>query len=111
MRRALDTILDSAGSTHLHITRPSKDVLDAVVRASQGDIRSAINALELVCSAPSDTKPSKGRKKTSRAMLEIVTRKENSLMLFHLLGKVLYNKRWFIAISQLPSLTRGHDSL
>lgn len=94
MRRALDAITESAALAHPPMTRPPKDVLEAVVEASQGDIRSAVNALELVCSHSLQPKPAKGQKKAiSRAMLEIVSRKEHSLVLFHLMGKVLYNKR------------------
>lgn len=31
-------------------------------------------------------------------VLESVTRREQSLVLFHLLGRVLYNKRWYFSI-------------
>ena len=34
-----------------------------------------------------------GRKGSARVVLEAVTRRESSLALFHLMGKVLYNKR------------------
>lgn len=57
-------------------------------------------ALQFACTADSSTrKPAKGTKKASkgqgpsaRVMLEAVTRREQSLALFHLLGKVMYNK-------------------
>jgi cell cycle checkpoint protein len=95
MRRALQDILDSAKLMHPNFVHPTKDVVDTIIRSSQGDIRSAINTLEFVCSHPSkDGKGTKDRKKNmSRAMLEVVTRKENSFVLFHLMGKVMYNKR------------------
>ena len=48
--------------------------------------------LVALISALSGKKTAKGGK-SSRALLEAVTRREQSLALFHLLGKVLYNKR------------------
>lgn len=73
---------------------PSREVLDAIVETANGDIRSAIMALQFACVVQMDCK---GRKKKSTdkgtAILESVTRREQSLVLFHLMGKVLYNKR------------------
>lgn len=84
---------------------PSKHVLDAVVESSSGDIRSAVNTLEFACTVelPSKSKSGGGNKKGKGkgkgggeggvVLLEAVTRRESSLALFHLIGKVLYNKR------------------
>jgi cell cycle checkpoint protein len=72
--------------------QPAKDVLDIIVDSANGDIRSAINALQFSCVASQ-----KGKKRTkgreARLVMESVTRREQSLALFHLIGKVLYNKR------------------
>ena len=77
------------------------NMLDLIVESSNGDIRSAIMALQFACTSPSSDGLSskKGKAKSrrggadTRALLEAVTRREQSLALFHLIGKILYNKR------------------
>lgn len=74
---------------------PSKDALALVVDSANGDIRSAVMALQFACAspaAPPTTATAKGRKKAD-ALVAAVTRREQSLALFHLLGKLFYNKR------------------
>ncbi|KAI1798450.1 P-loop containing nucleoside triphosphate hydrolase protein [Ganoderma leucocontextum] len=99
MRTALKAMLDRHFASFPAVgTRPTKDVLDLIVESSNGDIRSAINALQFACTADhSSHKPAKGSKKakgpSATVMLEAVTRREQSLALFHLLGKIMYNKR------------------
>jgi cell cycle checkpoint protein len=73
------------------------------VGTAHGDVRSALNALEFACAPAAGTGVGAGKGKGgrrakkgaggARAMLEAVTRREQSLVLFHLLGKILYNKR------------------
>lgn len=63
-------------------------MLDTIIDSANGDIRSAIMALQFACIRLS-TKTKGG----DQAILEIITRREQSLVLFHLMGKVLYNKR------------------
>ncbi|KAH7887075.1 Rad17 cell cycle checkpoint protein-domain-containing protein [Phlebopus sp. FC_14] len=92
--------------------QPPREVLDIIVESSNGDIRSAINALQFACVVPlpgssakqkgsrkSEKKPSQNMTRRNgrsvRAVLEAVTRREQSLVLFHLMGKILYNKRKF----------------
>ena len=82
-----------------------KDVLDVIVESSNGDIRSAIMALQFACTADNTSRKSTKGKRASksqgpsaRVMLEAVTRREQSLALFHLLGKIMYNKRMWISI-------------
>lgn len=78
---------------------PTKDVVEMIVESSNGDIRSAVMALEFACVVTLPTKGAgKGNRHTAgrgsaRAVLEAVTRREQSLVLFHLMGKILYNKR------------------
>ncbi|KAI0764825.1 P-loop containing nucleoside triphosphate hydrolase protein [Fomes fomentarius] len=101
MRTALKTVLDrhfASTSTHAG-ARPTKEVLDIIIESSNGDIRSAIMALQFACTAEQG-KPLKGTKRGAKphgpsaaVMLESVTRREQSLALFHLLGKIMYNKR------------------
>ncbi|KAH7905330.1 Rad17 cell cycle checkpoint protein-domain-containing protein [Hygrophoropsis aurantiaca] len=113
MTKALQALLAthfSSSSSHAKGKPPTRDILDIVVESSNGDIRSAVMALQFACIAalPSGSKSkskSAGTKKQSqskikaegggnaRAVLEAVTRREQSLVLFHLMGKVLYNKR------------------
>ncbi|RDX46443.1 Rad17-domain-containing protein [Lentinus brumalis] len=102
MRPALKSLLDRHfSSSSASGTRPTKEVLDVIVESSNGDIRSAIMALQFACTADKNPhKPAKGAKKGTKSkgpstavMLEAVTRREQSLALFHLLGKIMYNKR------------------
>ena len=110
MTKALQALLASHfGSLEAHERvgkQPAREVIDIIVESSNGDIRSAIMALQFACvvDLPASSMGSKGKvtrktvgktKKTTnvRAVLESVTRREQSLVLFHLMGKILYNKR------------------
>lgn len=105
--------------------RPVKATLQLIAQSSNGDLRSAINSLQLLCGGrkhgdkdkvgkkrkerEEEVASAKGRGKGRgsmggrgakldvsfelRAVLDAVTRKEQSLNLFHALGKVFYNKR------------------
>ncbi|KAF7377832.1 Rad17-domain-containing protein [Mycena sanguinolenta] len=97
MKKALQALI----STHFSSSKssksaPSKEMLDIIIETSNGDIRSAIMALQFSC-VVEVRGTGKGRKKPSasgsKLVLEAVTRREQSLHLFHLIGKVLYNKR------------------
>ncbi|KAM6494899.1 Rad17 cell cycle checkpoint domain containing protein [Amanita muscaria] len=94
LRKALQTLLNTHFASNKS-AQPSKEVLDVVVETANGDIRSAIMALQFAC--VSNNMRSKPRKKKdanmTTVMLESITRREQGLVLFHLLGKVLYNKR------------------
>ncbi|KAF7368901.1 Rad17-domain-containing protein [Mycena venus] len=96
MKKALQALV----STHFSSSRakgsaPSKEILDIIIETSNGDIRSAIMALQFSCVV--EMPGSKARKMSSgsstKQVLEAVTRREQSLHLFHLIGRVLYNKR------------------
>ncbi|EED82232.1 predicted protein [Postia placenta Mad-698-R] len=99
MRPALQTLLDK----HFHSVPdnlPPKEVIDVIVESSNGDIRSAIMALQFACLTKAGAQAGgatvKGGKQNisqARVMLGAITRREQSLALFHLLGKLLYNKR------------------
>ncbi|KAI0689660.1 Rad17 cell cycle checkpoint protein-domain-containing protein [Cytidiella melzeri] len=108
MKRALQRLLtahfSSFGRKVEKGKQPSKEAVDLIIESSNGDIRSAIMALQFACTtSPGDrssASASKGRSKksekvtgSSRALLEAISRREQNLLLFHLLGKVLYNKR------------------
>jgi len=100
LRRALQALVASRFSSRPTIPSPSKESLDIIVESANGDIRSAVMALQFACviELPTDGK-GKQRSATGTAkgnvkvILEAITRREQSLALFHLMGKVLYNKR------------------
>ncbi|KAI0047880.1 P-loop containing nucleoside triphosphate hydrolase protein [Auriscalpium vulgare] len=82
MTPALTRLLAKAGA------KMAPGVLQAIVDGASGDVRSAVMALEFAWVR------GKGKKRLGEAAaLEAITRRENGLVLFHLLGKVLYNKR------------------
>ena len=101
MKKALQHLIGKhfdTSTTQPSATPPSKEVVDIIVESSNGDIRSAIMALEFACTADSSShKAAKGAKRggkgpSASVILEAVTRREQSLALFHLLGKIMYNK-------------------
>ncbi|KAJ3527217.1 hypothetical protein NMY22_g9870 [Coprinellus aureogranulatus] len=94
MKKALQSMVNTHFSTvALDLPAPSKQVLEVIVESSNGDIRSAINTLEFACTVELPSKRRKGVAAGTTIVLEAVTRREQSLALFHLIGKVLYNKR------------------
>ncbi|TFK24018.1 hypothetical protein FA15DRAFT_687660 [Coprinopsis marcescibilis] len=100
MRKALTALIQTHSKQHSDddtFFKPSKQVLDMVVESANGDIRSAIMGLQFACvvEAPrgkAKLSPGNGAGKGD-FVVEAVTRREQSLALFHLIGKVLYNKR------------------
>ncbi|PPQ69263.1 hypothetical protein CVT24_000069 [Panaeolus cyanescens] len=94
MRKALQAMLNNhfTATFSTNSAAPSREVVDIIVESSNGDIRSAINALQFACIANKTGKKRK-RDQSNALVMEAVTRREQSLALFHLLGKVLYNKR------------------
>ncbi|KAL5483394.1 RAD17 [Sanghuangporus weigelae] len=96
MLRALQELLSRHydESDACHSSRPSKDDLNIIVETSNGDIRSSVMALQFACVlGDTKVKAQRGKKKVNRALMEAITRREQALVLFHLMGKVLYNKR------------------
>ncbi|KAI6043951.1 Rad17 cell cycle checkpoint protein-domain-containing protein [Pisolithus marmoratus] len=99
MTKALQALLAKHFGPQLSASKPSKEVLDVIVETSNGDIRSALMALQFACVSPLSGKSkaknprNRNSSKSALAVLEAVTRREQSLVLFHLMGKILYNKR------------------
>ncbi|KAF6752782.1 Rad17 cell cycle checkpoint protein-domain-containing protein [Ephemerocybe angulata] len=95
MKKALQSMVTKHfSSPAVDLPAPSKQVLDVIVESSNGDIRSAINTLEFACTVELPSKKRRGGGEGGTTIvLEAVTRRESSLALFHLIGKVLYNKR------------------
>ncbi|KZT21907.1 hypothetical protein NEOLEDRAFT_1098529 [Neolentinus lepideus HHB14362 ss-1] len=97
MKKALQLLVTKHFSKSLATARPTKDSIDLVVESSNGDIRSAIMALQFASIANTGKTDGKARKKGSsavpRALIEDVSKREQSMAMFHLLGKIMYNKR------------------
>ncbi|KZO94552.1 hypothetical protein CALVIDRAFT_539005 [Calocera viscosa TUFC12733] len=105
MHSALSRILSQTHPTTNHL-RPSPETLDMIVESSMGDVRSAINALQFACRVQmaevvkggGSGKRRRGKKgkvgEVVRKIIEGVTRNEQVLALFHILGKLFYNKRF-----------------
>ncbi|KAK0235412.1 Rad17 cell cycle checkpoint protein-domain-containing protein [Armillaria nabsnona] len=93
LRKALQALIDRhfPAAKGGKSARPSKHILDIIVDSANGDIRSAVNALQFSSIAEKGRK--KGKSREATLVMEAVTRREQSLALFHLIGKVLYNKR------------------
>ncbi|KAH9989612.1 Rad17 cell cycle checkpoint protein-domain-containing protein [Russula vinacea] len=86
------TLLASAVKrvTILTKVRPSPNTLHSILEGAGGDVRNAIMTLEFTCAHPKSRKQSG---KSTAGSIVSVTQKENALMLFHLMGKIMYNKR------------------
>jgi len=86
--------------------RPTKNTLDTIVTCSRGDIRGAV--MELQLSSLAGNGPAKKGKKNglnnSTALLKLASQREQSLALFHLIGKVMYNKRVSCLLSEASVL-------
>ncbi|KAI0301597.1 Rad17 cell cycle checkpoint protein-domain-containing protein [Multifurca ochricompacta] len=70
--------------------RLSPSALHTIVEGAGGDVRSGIMTLEFSCGHP------KSRKQSTRlsvGSIVLVTQREEALLLFHLVGKIMYNKR------------------
>ena len=65
---------------------PARDVVSLVVDSANGNIRSMVMALQFACPAPAQAAGKAKVKGPVRALMEVVTRREQSLALFHLLG-------------------------
>ena len=105
--KALDRVIKK--EAHFSGRRRTPDLVILKKLAEQGDVRSAIGALEFLCIRSDDDKHWSGRvagkssqkgKQSSSVMtilgkesLEMVTQRETTLGLFHAVGKVVYNKR------------------
>jgi cell cycle checkpoint protein len=97
MKKALTGLIDrhfksKSTSSRSSSKAPSRDTIDMVVESAHGDIRSAIMALQFSCLPGKKSRGKKGGSE-SVAFMEAITRRESSLALFHLIGKVMYNKR------------------
>ena len=105
LNKALNGILDRVSDT---VRKPPKNQIDTIVHAANGDIRSAVNLLELLVRdgnalkhlVEPGAKAKKSKKKNTAKdgeseskLLAHLSARESSLFLFHALGKVLYSKR------------------
>ncbi|KAF5364897.1 hypothetical protein D9758_008126 [Tetrapyrgos nigripes] len=99
LMKALKALLDMRFPKDSGSRSPiSAALLDVIVNSANGDIQNAIMGLQFACTrlnkaTKSKGKASDGTKLNEQVLVESITRREQSLVLFHLLGKVLYNKR------------------
>ncbi|KAF8154728.1 Rad17 cell cycle checkpoint protein-domain-containing protein [Crassisporium funariophilum] len=95
LRKAVQALLNTrfTSTSSKSGIAPSKEVVDIIVESANGDIRSAIMALQFSCRVDIPGGRKKGSQRGRKMIMEAVTRREQSLALFHLIGKVLYNKR------------------
>ncbi|KNZ53061.1 hypothetical protein VP01_3358g1 [Puccinia sorghi] len=101
MKKMLARIANSFNAPSHKLT--PKD-LDSVILASAGDIRAALNNLQLFFSShpPASifTSATRSRNKlpasssSSLFTRQLLSFRDESLVIFHSLGKILYNKRW-----------------
>ncbi|KAJ3772800.1 Rad17 cell cycle checkpoint protein-domain-containing protein [Lentinula raphanica] len=92
LKKALQALLKRHFASSSRKSPITGQMLDTVVNSANGDIRSAIMALQFACIRHGSGRKSKGAD-SSQVLVESITRREQSLALFHLMGKVLYNKR------------------
>lgn len=112
MRKALLSILSvrkqvDAASTPAPTSSKGKELIESLIAVANGDIRSAINTLQLTLTQSaaigaqgtkrfadgSTRKKGKGQSSDHTDPLTMTAGREASLAVFHALGKVLYNKR------------------
>eukprot|EP00736_Rhodelphis_marinus_P004117 Rmarinus@m.10217 len=97
VRKGLQTVAKKAGKT------VSPEEIDSIVKSSDGDIRSAVNALQMVCQGRDTSSfASRKRKRSLSGSLSRPSKKPDDLVsqfskdqclsLFHSIGKVLHNK-------------------
>lgn len=71
----------------------SADQMDAIAKASGGDIRHAITSLQYFCLKPNPTLSLSDEINHSDEGLSLPFGRDETLSLFHALGKFLHNKR------------------
>ena len=121
LTKALDLVLQKEARHSGRRRIPGPSVLKTL--GEVGDIRSAIGSLEFLCLRGDDGAgwggrvASKGKKgsghasaltKMERESMEMVTRRESSLGIFHAVGKVVYNKRCGINIDERANAPPEH---
>jgi cell cycle checkpoint protein len=108
LTKALKRVLENARPSHPDfIPAPTsvmaRDMIAVVIESAEGDLRNAINTLQVICMhSGSGLLEKRGTKrkangkaesKVSKRAIAAISGKETSLVLFHALGKILYNKR------------------
>ncbi|KAG0145869.1 hypothetical protein CROQUDRAFT_45191, partial [Cronartium quercuum f. sp. fusiforme G11] len=107
MKKMLNRILiedECFGTGPSKHKKPSVKDVDDIITASNGDIRVALNNLQFIYNHPPSTRLSRASKfkltdhetlrQPANKIESLLGARESSLVIFHGLGKVLYNKRW-----------------
>lgn len=110
IQKAIDLVVKKEARDSKRRRIPGPAVMSKL--AEVGDIRSAINSLEFFCArgdSPTDwsgTVASRAKKKdvsalteTEQNTLQLVSQRESTLDMFHAVGKVVYNKRDELRVS------------
>ncbi|MBW0471423.1 hypothetical protein O181_011138 [Austropuccinia psidii MF-1] len=98
MRKLLNAVVDKI--PYLKTWKPSQKHIEMIIQASGGDIRAALNNLQLLHSnsdlalSLSQQKKNTLSEKAPGCSQSFLTYRDDSLAIFHSLGKVLFNKRW-----------------
>ncbi|SPO24781.1 related to cell cycle checkpoint protein RAD17 [Ustilago trichophora] len=99
LKRAMEWAFSATGKAN---SKALLELLQAVAEDSNGDLRAAVNCLQFVgantkqfgvAARQKGGKKGEEGRKAMRRLIPLVSGRENSLALFHALGKVLYNKR------------------
>ncbi|KAH8917061.1 hypothetical protein BT69DRAFT_705130 [Atractiella rhizophila] len=100
MKKALSRLVESRRFRELvGKWKPEAKALETVLMGSNGDMRAALNMLQFFvwggeCEGGMDKKDRRKLKNKDELLKLPNTGADDSLFLFHALGKVLYNKRW-----------------
>ncbi|KAH8921040.1 hypothetical protein BT69DRAFT_1351945 [Atractiella rhizophila] len=100
MKKALSRLVESGRFRELvGKWKPEAKALETVLMGSNGDMRAALNMLQFFvwggeCEGGMDKKDRRKLKNKDELLKLPNTGADDSLFLFHALGKVLYNKRW-----------------
>ncbi|CAH7671612.1 Rad17 cell cycle checkpoint protein-domain-containing protein [Phakopsora pachyrhizi] len=111
MKRMVNRLVDQEISgwkgSKLKLKRLSPGAIERILMASMGDVRSVLNNLQLVYETSGsdesvETGGSKQTEKKRKKKADVISLnaissigfRDESLIIFHCLGKVLYNKRW-----------------
>lgn len=120
MKRALKKICATVQASIENFQQPSEDTIESIVAQSQGDIRNAVNNLQLITqqgdfskivSKRCAKKAGKPEKAIARAKIDQGVGKDELLDILHGVGRALYPKWEVNAATKQTMLTRRPEDL